>query len=256
MRSHERMLRLLDLFDGQALGWTFEQLHEKTQYTRSTLYRYLRVLSESGLLTSLPRLGYTLGPRIIELDYKIRSGDPLIRAAEPVMEELAEQVPGVVLLCRRYGHRVLCVHQQQSTELVRSGYERGRARPLTRGAASIVILAYLPPAQIAKLFARIPDEFRDGHLGSTLNDVKENLKAIRQAGWSTTTGHVSQGITGIAAPLFDGGDDVLGSLSVSVPASNRTDASIKELADRVRFCSSIVTKALRRQAASQPDTGL
>ena len=48
-----------------------------------TLYRYLKALTDAGLLSSLPGLGYVLGSRIIELDYKKiryrRSADPAPR---------------------------------------------------------------------------------------------------------------------------------------------------------------------------------
>ncbi|MGY9105836.1 MAG: HTH domain-containing protein, partial [Alphaproteobacteria bacterium] len=85
---------------------------QKLGFTRSTLYRYLKTLSAAGLITSLPNVGYTFGPRIAELDYEMRNRDPLIIGAKPVMEKLVEDIPGVALLCRRYRDRVLCVHQE------------------------------------------------------------------------------------------------------------------------------------------------
>jgi len=39
--------------------------------------------------------GFTLGPRIVELDYRMRQSDPLIGAARPVMTELARSERGV-----------------------------------------------------------------------------------------------------------------------------------------------------------------
>src|SRR5665213_388783 len=102
------MMAILDYFEGDTIEWTMEALHAELGYTRSTLYRYLKVLTDAGLLTSLPEVGYTLGPRIAELDYQMRERDPLINASRPVMASLVEEVPGIALLCWRYRDRVLC----------------------------------------------------------------------------------------------------------------------------------------------------
>ena len=146
------MVGLLDLFEESPSGWTFERIHSRLGYTRSTLYRYLKILSDAELLTSLPEAGYTLGPRIVELDHEIRAHDPIIRASRPVMLELVQEIPGIALLCRSYRNKVLCVHQERSTTEIESTYERGRTMPLLRGAASRIILANMPPRTIAALY--------------------------------------------------------------------------------------------------------
>src|SRR6266853_4774367 len=110
--SHERMLRVLDLIEESPSPLTSDDMADRLGFTRSTLYRHLKNLSDAGLVTSFPDVGYALGPRIAELDYKMRSSDPLIIASRPVMAELVEAVPGIALLCRRYRDQVLCVHQE------------------------------------------------------------------------------------------------------------------------------------------------
>src|SRR6476469_5173781 len=79
--SLERMVGILDLFETETKRWTFDAMHRQLGYTRSTLYRYLKVLSDAELLTSLPEAGYMLGPRIVELDHEIRAHDRIIRAS-------------------------------------------------------------------------------------------------------------------------------------------------------------------------------
>ncbi|HWK66472.1 MAG TPA: IclR family transcriptional regulator [Rhizobiaceae bacterium] len=248
MQSHERMLGILNLFDADDsyVALSFEEIHARLGYTRSTLYRYLKALSDAGLLSSLPGLGYVLGPRIIELDYKIRSGDPLIRAAQPIMEELARQFSGIALLCRKYRDQVLCVHQESGTDQLRSNYERGRTRPLLKGAASVAILAHLPHYQLGRLYSQRADEFRNAGYGTTLAEVKTALKAHRQRGWVYTQGDVTPGAGGIAAPLFDGEQDVLGSLSLTLRDSQISPERLQHIADHVVLCARIASKAVAR----------
>ena len=177
-----------------------------------------------ALLTSLPDVGYMLGPRIAELDYQMREFDPLINASLPVMTALVEEIPGIALLCRRYRDRVLCVHQEQSTQ---SFLESLRTRPRPAAAARGGL------AQHPRLHAggHDPQIIRDGQLeafaeaglGASLAEVRAALRMIRQAGWDISAGDVTAGVTGIAAPIFDRRRTVLGSLSLTVgqPASAR-----------------------------------
>jgi DNA-binding IclR family transcriptional regulator len=247
--SLERMISVLDLIEESSSGLTFDQMLDTLKLTRSTLYRYVKILSEAGLITSLSDLGYTLGPRVAELDYKMRTQDPLIVASIPIMAELARAVPGVALLCRRYRDKVLCVHQEGSSVTFSSGYERGRDRPLLRGAASRIILAYMHTRAISRLYAEREAEFRDAELGDSLAKVRASLAQIRQKGWDVSEGQVTPGVTGIAAPVFDSEGAVVGSLSITVGKASMKSDEIARVAERVTFCAGIVSNAISRSTA-------
>jgi len=242
--SLERMIGLLDLFEQPSQRWTFDEIHARLGYTRSTLYRYLKVLTDAEILTSLPGVGFTLGPRIAELDYCMRAQDPLIVASRPVMVELAADFPGIVLLCRRYRDKVLCVHQEQANVAFRSTYERGLALPLLRGAASRIILANLSAPKLTRLHAQQAAAFTAAGLGATLDEVRATLKRIRSDGYDVTTEQVTSGLSGIAAPVFDAQHNVLGSLSVTLQRGTLDADEIKRIAERIMFGARIVTAAI------------
>ncbi len=250
--SPERMLAVLDLFDGPAMEWTIEAMAGALGYTRSTLYRYLKSLTDAGLLTSLPGVGYTLGPRIAELDYAMRSRDRLIVAGRPLMAELVSDVPGVALLCRRYRERVLCVHQEQRGAGFVSTYERGRARPLLRGAASRVILANLPSAVMRKVLEEHENELKNSGLGEDVEAARAALRGIRQRGWDTTLGDVTPGVTGVAAPVFDQSGGVLGSLSLTMGEKRLPEEKLAQIAQRIVFCARVLTRAVSQRDEDAP----
>jgi DNA-binding IclR family transcriptional regulator len=247
--SLDKMLSVLEFVEerGQVAG--MDEMLEGLSLTRSTLYRYVRTLVEFGLIATSPGMGYTLGPRIIELDYMIRVRDPLIQASHPLMTQLVQAAPGIALLCRRYRDKVLCVHQVRGAVGFVSTYERGRARPLLKGAASLVILANMPAAQIAKLYHQDPESFAEAGLGDTLKAVRQGLRAIRQRGWKASESQVVAGVTGIAAPIFDSGDHVMGSLSLTVGRTGLSPGETAEIAARVAFCAQVVSSALSAQAS-------
>jgi DNA-binding IclR family transcriptional regulator len=233
--SLAKALRILDLLEeAETDPVSFETLHARLGFTRSTLYRYLKTLQDAGLAAAFHDRGFTLGPRVAELDYRMRLSDPLIAAARPVMAELAASLPGIALLCRRYRDRVLCVHQDGSLgPALRSTYERGLAMPLFRGAASRVILAHLPSSSIARLQARHAAGFAEAGLGDTPTAARAALHSIRRRGWDMTSGQVTPGVTGVAAPVLDGRGAILGSLSVTLAGAGLEEAEAGRIAARI-----------------------
>jgi len=247
--SLEKMIGILDLFEEEHLRWTPEQMMARLRCPRSTLYRYLRVLTDAGLVTSLPDIGYTLGPRIAELDYEMRSSDPLITNGRPVLQALVKEIPGIGLLCRYYKGRVLCVYQEAGASGIRSGYERGRGMPFARGAASRVILAHLKPAQLRALYEAQSREFRRTGMGTTLEQVQASLRQIRKQGYCITRGEVTPGVIGIAAPVMDSEGSVVGSLSITVADAELSERRRLSLAERVVFSAQVVTNSMRSAGA-------
>jgi DNA-binding IclR family transcriptional regulator len=257
VRSLAKMLGILDLFDGRdaPLILQFDQLHERLGYNRSTLYRYLKALTDAGLLWSFPSLGYVLGPRIIQLDYRSRIGDPLIRLARPAMQDLAGTFGGVALLCRWYKFDVVCVHQESGTDLIASHYERGCARSLLRGAASLAILAQLPAPRLQRLYQEDVSAFEAAGLGASLQAVKAALRTHRQRGWVSTSGEVTPGVTGIAAPVFEARNKCVGSLSITLPQTQATPDRVTHIAGHLRRQAQEISEAMEHaslDAASVP----
>lgn len=126
----------------------------------------------------------------------------------------------------------------------RSTYERGKPRPMLLGAASLVILAHFSNYQLTKLHDEQSDQFQQAGLGSSLIAVRETLKRIRQKGWVHTEGQVNQGVTGVAAPIFDSKQEIIGSLSLTLPETGMSQDRLAAIGERVLFCARIISKSL------------
>ncbi len=244
--SPEKMIEILDLFDEEHPSWTPEQMMEKLQCPRSTLYRYLRVLTNSGLVTSLPDAGYSPGPRIVELDFMMRCGDPMISNGRPLLQALLKEIAGIGLLCRYFKDRVLCVHQETSASDIHSSYERGRAMPIGVGATSRIILANLKLAQLRQLYAAQPRAFSRLGGDKGFAQLQEGLREIRKQGYCQSQGEVTPGVVGIAAPVFDSEGTIIGSLSAVVTESGCSERRRRLITDRVVFSARVLSNAMRQ----------
>ena len=250
VNSLKRGLAILEVFSEDRLEWTPEELMDRLGYSRPTLYRYLKALREAGLLSSTPSAGFTLGPKVVEMDFLLRKSDALILNGQEHLNNLTERYSCTALLVRRYGNRILCVASEQSAVRPRSSYPRGRPMPLARGAIARSLMAFLPRRHLLPLIESTIDDLRDIGLGSTVEEVHESLKRVRKAGYAVAFGEVTPGVVGIAAPVFDAGRSPLAAGCVTI-AGPRVDGNMIDVfSGHVRQAAAELTQSLsaERQA--------
>lgn len=214
MSSLEKMLSVIDLFTEKKSIWTAEEISEYLKVSIPTSYRYLKELSNSGIIARVYGGSYILGPKIIELDYQIRSSDPMITIGKPIMQDLCKRTGGQILLNQFYNDRILTVHEERTNEEIQISYSRGMIHPLFKTSTSKIILANLTKTQLE----RLADEYesQNEHLHKSWDDFKVELQKYRKQGYAISHGEVDLEITAIAAPIFYN-NQVVGSISILLP---------------------------------------
>lgn len=244
MSSLKRALALLDLFTGDRPAWTAEAIAQHLGYSVPTVYRYLRELSEMGLLRGESGAHFVLGPKIIELDYQLRIGDPLLAAGRESIRRLAEATGCDLVLVTVCGGHIVTVHQEFGTEGINASYGRGRRMPLFRGAMSKCLLSALPRPQLRKLHAQQVEEGGDAPPWDTL---LAQTKRIRQDGYALTRGELDEDNVGLAVPLTSPGHKVVAALGF-IMSSRRFE--LIEIKRAVAMLEACVAQIQRHLAAS------
>ena len=196
MSSLTKMLNVLDIFTPENPSWTIEGMAERLGYAVPTMYRYVKELNSAGLLRHSSGARYVLGTRIIELDYQIRTIDPLIQASSLPMRELAERSGSDVVLGTIYADRIITISHAFGEENLKISYVRGKRMPLFKGSLSKCVLATLPLPKLRKILNDNLEEVSEGHPDMMLNRLKE----IRKKGHCITFSELNQGVVGIAIP--------------------------------------------------------
>ncbi len=164
MSSLKRMLAVFDVFTPEEPSQTAEAIMARLGYTRGTGYRYIRELTTAGFLTRTSGR-YSLGPRIIELDFFIRQNDPRLQMLQPLMRALSDRLECDTLWTNFFGDHVVVAHHEQGAAPLTVSYGRGRRMPLFRGAGSKVILAALPVSQLKRLYLGHSNDIAAAGLG-------------------------------------------------------------------------------------------
>lgn len=210
-----KTLGILDLFTPEKAIWSTTDILDALQVSRSTGYRYIKALTSVGLLSAVGNGYYVLGSRIIELDYQIRSTDPLLRSSEGVLEELVDATDHTAILCMLYQSSVLCISERRARLSPKSLFSRGQQRPLFRGAMSRIILAHLPNHRLRNIFSKRAEDIAAANLGGTWEEFRDILARIRSDGFVHSVGEFNPGVVGVAAPVFNVEGDIIGSVGVA-----------------------------------------
>jgi DNA-binding IclR family transcriptional regulator len=238
-------------------AWTVEQIAPKLGVAVSSAYRLIGRLAKAGLVDAITPGRYVLGPAIIQLDRQIQLTDPLLQAARPVMDYLIGFAPegSTVLLCRAFRDSVLCVHQVASGPQAPVSYERGRPRPLLRGATSKAILASMPRRVLKRLFDTRAAEIQAAGLGSDWKEFLTKLRQLRMAGHVLANSEVDRGRFGIAAPVLSGERNAIGSLSFVLESNNADERTVNRLAPMVMSAAREIERAMQKAAQEKRPSG-
>lgn len=249
--SLERILAVLEVFSEERLEWTPEELMATLGYSRPTLYRYLKILRESGLLVSASTGAFTLGPRVVEMDYLLRKSDPLTLHGAEHLERLVARYRCTALLARWYGNKILCIDSRNSAEKPVTSYPRGRPMPLGRGAIGRSVLAFLSRRQQLPVVRPLLSELGAVGFGETETQVLDALKRVRKAGVAIAFGEVTPGVVGIAAPLFDGGESPMGSFGLTISGTLVNGEAIDAIGEDVRKAAADLSHALTQSKSDR-----
>jgi DNA-binding IclR family transcriptional regulator len=236
-----RLLDILSLFTPAAPAWSSEELIRSQGISRSSGYRYIKVLSDADLLAPVSDGHYILGPRILRLDHQIRQCDPLYLAAAGLLEPLVAETGCSAQVCALYSNSVLCIHQVRAPNSPPNTMGRGQSRPLFLGAASKAILAHLRPHQLKSLHTKHAKTIAGSGLGADWHAFRTALARIRKDGYVTSVGEVNPGIFGLSAPIFNSAGFILGSLGITNLATKVTRDDIPRLAKLVVAAAAQVT---------------
>jgi DNA-binding IclR family transcriptional regulator len=253
--SVERLLIILNLFTPQKPVWTLEEMASHVNFSRSSMYRYVGELTDSGFLMALGRGSFTLGPRIIELDRQIRVCDPLLAASKEVMRRASRNLPGgVLILSSLYGDRIICTHQEPEPSPLPISYSRGRTLPLFTSSTSRVILANLPHRTLVRIFLQHRADIAAAGLGGEWDQFKQRLREIRREGLYVTRSAVDAGMLCVASAIFSAPKSVIGALCfVETDTGQDVAPAVKEgLREATAEISRGVTSMLSLTTPSSP----
>ncbi|MGP4073375.1 IclR family transcriptional regulator [Piscibacillus sp. B03] len=249
-KSLVKAINLLDCFKNQS-SLTLSDLTDISGLPKTTVFRLISSLEETGLIikdrNSQHEVSYRLGLRLLQYGNMVKEGLTYNKIALPYMEELNEQLDELVHLTIEEGDQAVYVETMGSKKPVRLVVKVGQRAPLYAGSAPKVLLAYKSEKEIEHYLDHIEIKKLALNTITEKDDIKKDLKIIRERGYSVSRSEHFKDTVGFSAPIFDYNGNVVAALGVSTPMRELTEQDEEEILKSVIENSEKISKELGYQ---------
>lgn len=222
VQSFARGLEVIRSFSAATPQQTLSEVAARTGLTRAGARRILLTLQTLGYVETDGKL-FRLSPRILDLGFAYLSSLPIWNLAEPVMEDLVEEVRESSSAAVLDGLDIVYVLRVPTHKIMRTNLGVGSRLPAPWTSMGRVLLAGLPDAELEARLAQQPLERFTAHTTTDLPTLLAHIRQARQQGWCLVNQELEEGLISIAAPLADRTGRTVAALNISGQA-NRTSA--------------------------------
>ncbi len=228
----QTLVRGLDVLTAVANGnKSLQDLSEALGLTRSTTHRLATTLVEQRFLNFTPRVGYRLGPKLLELGHLASKHMSLTRVAHDCLEQLAAETGDTVHLGILDHGRALYLDKVAGSRRIEVSSRIGERQPLRSTGLGKALLLDETPEALRQIYR---DEAKDLPGYATSEDGwLQRMKGYAAAGYALDLEENEDRIRCVAAPIRDAANKIIGAISVSSAAQYMDDARMKALTNQV-----------------------
>lgn len=194
----------------------------------STASRLAKALEETGFLQrDQDTRFFTPGFSCYLLGSIAKKTGGLRTMALPYMEQLRERFNETVNLYIREGDSRICYEQVESSFNLKRSAKLGDRFPLWAGASGRCFLAFMPEQEVARHLSKAvsltPNTIMDRAV------VLEKNRMLRLRGYDLSVSEREQGVSSVAAPIFDASPQPVACMTLSGPTARFSDEMVAEL---------------------------
>jgi len=238
----QTLLRGLDVLEAIAAGpIALAELAAGLGLNRSTAHRLASALVERRYLAFEPRVGYRLGPKLLELGFLAQDQADLVQLARPHLEALAAATEDTVHLGVVEAERALYLDKIPGRRRVEISSRVGDRHPLTSTGLGKALLIDMREAEWLRLFQA---EDHSGHRGVDYQTWQGRMRNYVDAGYAFDLEENEDQIRCVAAPIRDASGGIVAALSVSSAAQYMADDRMRDLIPQVRGTADAISRDL------------
>ena len=245
-RSLERALQIVDAFTPDRQVLTRAQLADIIGLPRATVLRLCSTLVRYGYLAKdTDSNSYSLGMRLFEQGSILFNSFPVRVVASHYLAQLQRETGQTVFLGVLNNDELLYVDKREDPHNVITFTSKiGTRRPPYWGMCGPCLMAYLSDDKVERMLESAPLTQITKNSVTSAGEFKKWLRRIREEGLAIDRETTLEGITGIAAPIWDSWGGVIASLGVAMISSAVSDDDIKRISRAVITAAAAISKEL------------
>jgi IclR family pca regulon transcriptional regulator len=224
----EALARGLDVIEALGQGpMSLAEVATAADLARPTARRLLLTLEELGYVR-VTGAGYDLTPRVLRLGAAYVGAQGLWDVARPHLEALVARTGESSSMAQLDGSDIVYVARVSVPKIIALRVEIGTRFPAGQTSQGKVLLAALPPDHVAEVLAQPSQSGLPPYIGRSLEQLLEELAAVRARGWALADEELAPGVRSVAVPVRDGAGAVRAAMNVTVHAA---ETSVETLLD-------------------------
>lgn len=249
VQSVDRALDILTLFiEKPQLGVT--EIGHMVGLDKSVVYRLVITLEKHGFVKQNPsNRKYELGPRAYEIGsvYLTRNStiNQLLQNAYPVLTPLMEETGCTtqIGIVEPENFEVLIVASVESSSVVKISASLGDRIPLHASVVGKCYLAYCEPEYLDKVFASPLPALTPKTITDKYRYMVE-IEQVRKVGYAYHDEEWSQGVTAIAAPIFNMLNHCMGAILTSFPTYLLTEKDVPSIIEKTKSSARLLSNKI------------
>jgi len=221
-------LAAIELFSADNPEWTLSQISRELKLTPGSTRRVLRTLELLGYAVA-DEGRFRLTARVLNLGFAYLSSQPFSVTAQPLMREMATRLGITCSIAVLDGRDVVYVARATYGQFEPVYVHVGARFPAYAAAPGKVLLAALPEDELERRLDGWRLEAFTPNTVSSVDELRQQLAAIRTQGWSINDQEMFLGNRSIAMPLTIGGAQTASIVAATTVSRHSLEALHTEL---------------------------
>jgi|HubBroStandDraft_5_1064220.scaffolds.fasta_scaffold08644_3 DNA-binding IclR family transcriptional regulator len=249
----QTLFRGLDVIELVAEGpITLGDLADRLGLTRSTTHRLASALADRRYLTFVPRSGYSLGPKLLELGFRVRDELDLPRVAGPQLERLALLTEDTVHLGVLDRGQVLYLDKIAGKRRINISSRVGELQPVSSTGLGKALILDHDEESWANFFR---SENGGQRTPNALQEWLTRMRSYAQSGYAFDLEENEDQVRCVAAPIRDVAGNITAAISVSSAAQYMNDQRMQTLTKDVVETARRISEELGWTGTPTPAVG-
>lgn len=214
VQSFARGLAVLRSFGADAPAQTLSASAARSGLTRAGARRILLTLQQLGYVEAEGRL-FRLTPKVMELGFAYLRSQPVWHLAQPVMEELVQDIHESSSAAVLDGDDIVYVLRVPANKIMAISLGPGSRLPAYCTSMGRVLLAGLPVAERRARLARVPLVARTSRTVTAVEPLLDIIDQVQRDGHALVHGELEEGLVSMAAPIVNRAGRVVAAINVS-----------------------------------------
>lgn len=222
----------------------FNDILEKSNYPKATLYRILQNLVTEDLLSYDRKWQtYSLGVRLVRLAHSAWTQASLAPVAYPHLTALSEATGETIHLAQLDGPHVLYLDKRDSKRRVNMFSEAGKVGPAYCTGVGKAMLAHLPDQELRRVLAQQSfHRFTESTICSR-KELTVELEQVRKRGYALDREDHEPGIICVAVPILSGTSQMMGAISITSTSARTSLGRLEEFVPDLKRAAGAIASA-------------